>query len=52
MIYSSGAIYPNQQILTAKLAQPLEKGEYAATATVNIYDPETHEKQESQQKQQ
>lgn len=45
MIYSSGAIYPNQQILTAKLAQPLEKGEYAATATVNIYDPETHEKQ-------
>ncbi|MDA9461825.1 hypothetical protein B835_1752 [Enterococcus mundtii 3F] len=45
VIYSSGAIYPNQLIEGVYLKRPLEKGEYPATATVNIYDPETKEKQ-------
>lgn len=45
LIYSSGAIFPNQQILTARLDKQLEKGEYKATATINIYDPDTKEKQ-------
>lgn len=45
VIYSSGAIYPNQQVLTAKLLKDLDKGEYDATATVNIYDPDSKEKQ-------
>lgn len=45
VIYSSGAIYPNQYIETAKLATPLAKGEYPAKATINIYDPDSKEKQ-------
>ncbi len=45
MIYSSGSIHPNQLIEAVYLKRPLEKGEYPATATVNIYDPETKEKQ-------
>lgn len=45
VIYSSGAIYPNQLIEEVYLKRPLEKGEYPATATVSIYDPETKEKQ-------
>ena len=45
VIYSSGAIYPNQLVESVYLKRPLEKGEYPATATVNIYDPETKEKQ-------
>lgn len=43
-IYSSGAIYPNQQILSGRLEVALPKGEYLATATVTIYDPDTKEK--------
>ena len=45
VIYSSGSIHPNQQIVGAKLDKPLEKGEYVAIARVNIYDPETNERQ-------
>ena len=45
VIYSSGAIHPNQQIIGAKLDKPLEKGEYLAVARINIYDPETNERQ-------
>ena len=45
VIYSSGSIHPNQQIIGAKLDQQLEKGEYTAIARVNIYDPETNERQ-------
>lgn len=45
VIYSSGAIYPNQFIENVALATPLAKGEYPAKATINIYDPDTKEKQ-------
>lgn len=45
VIYSSGSIHPNQQIVGAKLDKSLEKGEYIAIARVNIYDPETNERQ-------
>ena len=43
-VYQSGAIYPNQEIRSAKLNRTLEKGEHAATATIHIFDPETLEK--------
>lgn len=45
LVYSSGAIYPNQFVENVKLISPLAKGEYQAKATINIYDPETKEKQ-------
>lgn len=45
LIYSSGAIHPNQFVENVKLEKQLTKGEYPAKATVNIYDPETKEKQ-------
>lgn len=45
VIYSSGAIYPNQFVENVTLATPLAKGEYPAKATINIYDPESKEKQ-------
>jgi len=45
IIYSSGGILPNQEILEAKLDKSLPKGTHKALATVNIYDPETKEKQ-------
>ncbi|WP_430612524.1 hypothetical protein [Enterococcus sp. DIV0876] len=45
IIYSSGAIFPNQYIEQAKLAIPLAQGEHKAKATINIYDPDTKEKQ-------
>jgi len=45
VIYSSGAIYPNQFVENVALATPLAKGEYPAKATINIYDPESKEKQ-------
>lgn len=45
VIYSSGAIYPNQFVENVNLTTPLAKGEYPAKATINIYDPETKEKQ-------
>ena len=45
LIYSSGGVLPNQEILEARLDKPLSKGNYEATATVKIYDPETKEQQ-------
>jgi len=45
VIYSSGAIYPNQFVENVALATPLAKGDYPAKATINIYDPESKEKQ-------
>ncbi|WP_291292091.1 hypothetical protein [Enterococcus sp.] len=45
IIYSSGAIHPNQFVENVNLITPLAKGEYQAKATINIYDPETKEKQ-------
>ena len=45
LVYSSGAIYPNQFVENVNLITPLAQGEYQAKATINIYDPETKEKQ-------
>lgn len=45
VIYSSGAINPNQFVENVELTTPLAKGEYPAKATINIYDPESKEKQ-------
>lgn len=45
VIYSSGAIHPNQFIESVTLDTQLSKGEYPAKATINIYDPDTKEKQ-------
>ena len=45
VIYSSGAVYPNQFVENVALATPLAKGKYPAKATINIYDPESKEKQ-------
>ena len=44
-LYSSGAIFPNEQIMSGKLEQNLDPGEHEATATINVYHPETKEKQ-------
>ena len=43
IIYSSGAIYPNQFIESVNLVNPLSKGEHPAKAIINIYDPESKE---------
>ena len=45
LIYTSGGINPNQEILGGKLLKQLAKGEYLATAKVSIYDPDTKERQ-------
>ena len=45
LLYSSGAIYPNQEIRKGKLKKALPKGEYKAIATVDIFDPKTKEKE-------
>lgn len=45
LLYQSGAIFPNQEIMSARLLIDLEQGEYLSTATINIYDPETQVKQ-------
>ncbi|CAD5903103.1 hypothetical protein [Carnobacterium maltaromaticum] len=44
-VYASGAIQPNQEVNQAKLSMPLKKGQHQATATINIYDPDTLERQ-------
>lgn len=48
-IYHSGAIHPNQEIRSAVLTRVLESGEHSATATIDIFDPETLEKRGSTQ---
>lgn len=45
LLYSSGAIYPNQEIQKGKLKKNLPKGEHSAIATVDIFDPKTKEKE-------
>jgi len=42
-VYDSGAILPNHHISHAKLTKILQKGDYSATAYINVYDPETKE---------
>ena len=42
-IYYSGGILPNHHIDKAKLTRTLPKGEYAATAYIYAYDPQTNE---------
>ncbi|MGL4694419.1 hypothetical protein [Enterococcus larvae] len=43
-VYSSGAIEPGYEVKRAVLDEGLDKGEYPATATFNIYDPVTKQK--------
>ncbi|MBP1043928.1 hypothetical protein I6N95_23140 [Vagococcus sp. BWB3-3] len=43
-VYNSGAMSPGFEISGAKLDKILAMGDYPATATFNIYDPETNEK--------
>ncbi|WP_200908893.1 hypothetical protein [Enterococcus sp. RIT-PI-f] len=45
VIYSSGAIHPNQFVENVQLATPLTEGIYSATAVIHIYDPDTKERQ-------
>jgi len=42
-IYDSGGILPNHHINTAKLTKILPKGNYNATAYIQVYDPDTNE---------
>nr|WP_236671885.1 hypothetical protein [Enterococcus sp. BWB1-3] len=44
-VYSSGAVEPGYEIKNAVLDVALAKGDYPATATFNIYDPVTKQKQ-------
>lgn len=44
VIYSSGAIFPNEQITSARLDFALPAGSHAATAVFNAYDPDSHER--------
>lgn len=41
VVYETKGIMPNQSIETDKLDIELKKGEYAATATIYAYDPDT-----------
>ena len=41
-LYDSGGIPPNHHISRARLARILPKGEHAATAYINAYDPDTN----------
>lgn len=43
-VYTSGAMSPGFEISGAKLDKVLAAGDYPATATFNIYDPETNQK--------
>lgn len=45
VVYNSGAIQPGEEIRTATLEKELEPGNYPATATFNVYDPDTKKKQ-------
>lgn len=44
-VYESGAIQPGEEIKQATLTESLAPGTYAATATFNIYNPDTNRKQ-------
>lgn len=43
IVYDSGGLLPNQHIEKAKMTKALKAGEYKATATINMYHPETNE---------
>lgn len=45
LIYTSGAIYPGEEIKEVHLEHALAKGEYQTTATFSLYDPQTKKKQ-------
>jgi len=44
-LYSSGAIYPGEEIKEATLEKSLAKGSYVTTATFNIYNEQTKKQQ-------
>lgn len=44
-VYESGAINPGEEITEATLSKTLSPGTYDATATFNIYNPDTKKKQ-------
>lgn len=44
-VYESGAVQPGEEIKEATLTQKLNPGSYPATATFNIYNPDTKKKQ-------
>lgn len=44
VVYSSGAIQPGEEIKQATLEKKLSAGDYPATATFNLYDPDTNKK--------
>lgn len=44
-VYESGAIQPGEEITEATLTESLAPGTYTATATFNIYNPDTNRKQ-------
>lgn len=45
LIYTSGAIYPGEEIKQVHLEQSLSAGEYHTTANFSLYDPQTKKKQ-------
>ncbi|WP_249641481.1 MULTISPECIES: hypothetical protein [unclassified Enterococcus] len=48
-VYDSGAIQPGEEITKATLNKKIDAGTYEATATFNIYNPDTKKKQGSVQ---
>ncbi|EUJ39356.1 hypothetical protein [Brochothrix campestris] len=49
VVYESGAIQPGYEVKNVPLDEKVTKGEYEATAEVDIFDPKTKEKQGSAQ---
>lgn len=45
LIYTSGAIYPGEEIKQIQLEQPLSVGKYHTTANFSLYDIQTKKKQ-------
>ena len=45
VVYNSGAIQPGEEIQTAKLEKELQPGDYPASATFKVYDPDSKKKQ-------
>ncbi|WP_239253755.1 hypothetical protein [Listeria ilorinensis] len=45
IIYTSGAIYPGEEITQVQLEKPLSKGTHQTTAIFSLYDPQTKKKQ-------
>lgn len=49
VVYETGAIEPGYEVYNVPLDKEVTKGEYKATAEVDIFDPKTKEKQGSAQ---